>query len=163
MLSNQQMAMAGMPNAGGPVGGAPMMNAGSRSSQNIHHHLNSLNTYIYDYLIRQGFHDVARAMFKASKQSDNKMQLAVDDASIGRDVNGVDGTDSKEDVKRPADLPEPGNGVGRADNCFLEDWWCQFWDLHAGARNAATNPNISHYIKGNQVSKLLLQSRLGLY
>ncbi|MBE7180389.1 MAG: hypothetical protein INR71_04115 [Terriglobus roseus] len=156
MNHQQHMHMAAMAAGGGPVGGAQLMNAGARGggggmqpSQSL---LIKLNTYIYDYLIRHGFHDVARAMHKASKLSDNPMPILLGDGSspAGRDMNGVDGVDMKEEVKRPSDLPEPGNKIGAAENCFLEDWWCQFWDLHVGARGQG-NGALMTYINASQV------------
>lgn len=149
-MNNTQMAMAGMPNAGGPVGGMPMNNTGMRGGVALSQ-LTSLNTYIYDYLIRQGFHDVARAMLKAHRISETNMPLQLSSSSpSGRDANGVDGTDSKDDVKRPPDLPEPGNQIGSAESCFLEDWWCQFWDIHSGLR-ANGNGVMQQYLNQNRV------------
>ncbi|KAF2100860.1 hypothetical protein NA57DRAFT_74459 [Rhizodiscina lignyota] len=159
---NQQMNMAGMAGAGGPVGGgAQAANAMARGAINQNRvRLDMLNTYIYDYFIRQEQWDVARAMHKAAKTSDN-MPLSFADGKpspSGRDVNGVGDamdTDSK-DFKKPADLPD--SKFGPNDGCFLMDWWSQFWDLYDGQRQKGGQV-MNQYIQTNQNQQRMRQDQ----
>jgi hypothetical protein len=165
-MNPQQMGMAGMPNAGGPVGGTPLVNSGSNGgvpggagggASDLQYRQARLNTYIYDYFLRTKHYDIARLMHKASKLSGDKtLPLVLDDGSNpmpgSRDVNGVSDamdTDTK-DVK-PKDLPDPGHKIWESNNCFLDDWWAQFWDVFDAQRGRSAGGVISQFISANHV------------
>ncbi|ORY15705.1 hypothetical protein BCR34DRAFT_584878 [Clohesyomyces aquaticus] len=145
-MQNQQMAtMAGMNANAGPVdGGTPMMSNMQRPNPNGNQPRDdpriNLNTYIYDYFMRNKNFDQARAMLTG----DLKMNILPQTKSSpsGRKMNGVDPSDD------PADLPQPKLPEGQsADNSFLFDWWCQFWDIYRAARdkNGIKGPSHQYY------------------
>lgn len=146
MSQHAAMAMAGM---GGPVGA---INAGTPTSANVANantdpseYLKRLNTYIYDYFMRNHHYECARAMLNESlplgvqvKQSPNQRQPnggAVDDMDTGSKDNMPD---------RPKDLPLPE--LPATGGHFLEDWWFQFWDIFHSRRNQAGKPSTLTYI-----------------
>jgi len=131
-MQSQMAAMAGMnANVGGPVDGTPIMGNMPRPvrPQEVFDVREKLNTYIYDYFIRNGHPRLARTML----ESDIKMSLKPSSkpSPSGRNVNGIDGIDpDARDGLPEAQLPE-----GQlADNSFLLDWWAQFWDIYNAAR-----------------------------
>ncbi|XDG04661.1 hypothetical protein ABKA04_004276 [Annulohypoxylon sp. FPYF3050] len=153
--------MANMPMPGGPVGGpTPMMNS-ALTGQQVQSQGNNrtvLNTYIYDYFLREGMYDCARAMLK----SEQTLNVIKDSPGRRRDENGnilnngvgddpMD-TDSKDDIdtKRPTDLPPPNVPQG-ADNCFLYEWFCLFWDMLMAQRNKpGISPPVNAYVQHTQ-------------
>ncbi|KAI5860866.1 hypothetical protein GGS23DRAFT_214558 [Durotheca rogersii] len=155
------ITMTSMPMAGGPVGGpSPMMNS-TLAAQQVQSQGNNrtvLNTYIYDYFLREGMYDCARAMLK----SEQTLNVIKDSPGRRRDENGAvlgNGvgddpmdTDSKDDIdaKRPPDLPPPNVPTG-ADNCFLYEWFCLFWDMLMAQRHKpGISPPVSQYVNHTQ-------------
>jgi hypothetical protein len=155
MSQQHQMAMGGM---GGPVGGPPQpANAGtptnSANAYSADAVIKKLNTSIYEYLLCNGHYEVARAFCKdlpieeSIKQSPGQRNQA----------NGADGNmdiDSKEHInisKRPTDLPAPHTMSGE-DGPFLQDWWCQFWDLYHGNRQRG-KPTVLNYVGQQRVAQ----------
>ena len=134
-MNQQHMNMAGMNAAGGPVGGAPMMANGPAVMTPQDNKL-LLNTYIYDYFLKNHHYDLARAIISSDIPINSKQE-----SPNRRDVNGVaDGmdADNKDDVdKRPLDLPAASipDSANSAENSFLLDWWGQFWDVFSAHRN----------------------------
>ena len=132
-MQNQQMAaMAGM-NAqmGGPVEGTPVM--GNMPHPTAENPRNLMNTYIYDYFLRNNHFRLARCMI----DSDIKVNLdhSTKRSPGSRNVNGVDGMDPEE-----KDLPLPALPSEQCvENSFLMDWWCQFWDIYGAARERNRN------------------------
>lgn len=143
MSQPQQMNMGGMGGMGGPVGGAPSQqqqqqgagtptNGGAVNANDSADTVKRLNTYIYDYFLRNQHYDIARAMhqsgtmelFTQMKQSPNQRQ---------NQPNGIDDMDTD----RPKDLPEPG--LQNTEGPFLQDWWFQFWDIYNSRRNLTPN------------------------
>lgn len=131
-----------MPNmnhaAGGPVGGGvPMMHNATTSNPPESNESMKIrfNTYIYDYFLKHGFYESARALVR-----DEKFQISTTTntkQSPGRQVNGVDDmdTDSKDDVRIPDDLPRPSlGGPDPSGNSFLFDWYCLFSDVFQAQR-----------------------------
>ncbi|EOD49654.1 putative camp-dependent protein kinase pathway protein [Neofusicoccum parvum UCRNP2] len=124
--------MAAMQQQGGPVGGTPLMQAsGARGSNDPQ---TMLNTYIYDYFLKNHQWDLARQV---------KEMLVINTGAApkpspgGRNVNGVDDmdTDSKDEMhKRPDDLPPAAVPSDPSENSFLFDWWTQFWDIFNAQR-----------------------------
>ncbi|KAI1331675.1 hypothetical protein F5Y16DRAFT_422160 [Xylariaceae sp. FL0255] len=166
-----------MPMAGGPVGGGPMpmmannalvAGQGQRAPVPENNRAN-LNTYIYDYFIREGMYECARALLNSEQA------LNVHKNSPRRDENGVGDdpmdTDSKDDVdqKRPSDLPAPNVPDG-GDQCFLYEWFCLFWDMLSAQRNkGGVSPNVSQYVAHTQQQSRMQRShqndllRQGMY
>ena len=154
-MQNPQMAgMAGMNVAQGPPDGTPIMGNGQRRPQpnGPVEPRDQLNTYIYDYFLRNGHHRIARTMIDCGLNlSLNHQQKS---SPSGRNVNGVDGTeDSKDDLPTPK-IP-PGHS---ADNSFLVDWWVQFWDIWGAARKNNPKNVPLQYITHARVS--LPESRI---
>jgi len=134
-MQNQQMAqMAAMNVNGGPPDGTPIMG----NISNTKRPSEQLNTYIYDYFLRNGHFQAARAML----ESDLKLSTGpAQKYSPKNRPNGVDSMDAGDELPTPL-LPQ--NQM--ADNSFLMDWWVQFWDIFQATRNRAqTGPT-----KGNQ-------------
>ena len=172
MAMNPNVGMANMNPMGGAVGGAPMpmMNngvvnpqaaaaanaSGAGRQQASEQHRLSLNTYIYEYFLRQGLYDCARAMV------DSEVPLAVSKDERRRDDNGnvVNGTgdsmdtDSKDDFDRkiPEDLPTPNLAMSPTDSSFLFEWFSLFWDIFHAQRNKGSNGSINQYVQHTQVS-----------
>lgn len=145
-----QMNMAGMnPAQGGPVGGGMMMmnngapatppNSNTQDEMKVR-----LNTYIYDYFLNFGYHDLARALWRDEKFSINVVKQSPGDRKDGG-VNGVDensmDTDSKDDLIIPDDLPKPQvpPDSSCAGSAFLFDWFCLFNDVFKAQRSRKPN------------------------
>lgn len=113
-----------------------------------------LNTYIYDYLLKEGMYDVARAMLSSEHHSnvmtkDNRPRGA---NGLGNGVgdDAMD-TDSKDDMdKRPDDLPAAN--VPPSDSCFLYEWFALFWDVLHAHRKPGGNTQVNQYIHHTQVT-----------
>lgn len=145
--------MAVMNAAGGAVGPVPVMNQGPGRTHFENDMQKRLNTYIYDYLCKMEKFDLARSF-------QQQCEINVKSPSPGRGVNGVDDamdTDSKDSVKRPADLPLPDMPAYSGDNstCFLYDWWCQFWDVFMAKRSKSQGTATVAYLHQTYVSEHL--------
>lgn len=133
-MQNQQMAMAGMnANVGGPVDGTPVMgNMPRPANKDAMDPRNLMNTYIYDYFIRNKHYGLAKSMV----ESEIPINLQGGKPSPnGRNVNGVDAMDENERNSLPDPVLPPGQ---RVDNSFLMDWWLQFWDIYSANRGRPT-------------------------
>ena len=158
-MNNVNMAnMAAM----GPAVATPLMmnNGGAmpqgtpRPVQPNDNNRTQLNTFIYEYFVRHGMYDCARAILACDMPP--KVQLPKDGSGGRRDENGnlVAGnagddamdTDSKDDVdsKRPEDIPQP------MDNCFLYEWFCIFWDMANAQKGKGNNAQINQYVQHSQ-------------
>lgn len=162
-----QMNVAGMnPGVGGPVGGGiPMANNGSMLHRNEgtpnnapEMMMSTLNTYIYDYFLKRGYHDCARALVK-----DDSIKLNTEPpikSSPGQrregEVNGVDNdammTDSKDNdkMKIPDDLPRPAV-TSENHQSFLLEWFSLFWEFFWSQRKKGNNPDVKQYLQNTQV------------
>jgi hypothetical protein len=165
--------MANMSPMGGPVGGAPvpMMNNGNINPQAANAaNVGNLggaprgqgppadqraifNTYIYEYFIRSGMFDCARALLNA------EVPVLVERESAGRrrdeNGNGVDDpmdTDSKEDLdpKLPDNLPAPKLPSGPSES-FLYEWFSIFLDIYNANRGKGSNGVANQYVAHAQV------------
>jgi hypothetical protein len=102
---------------------------------------NRLNTYIYDYFLKSGYIDCARALIhndipiKTVGPNKTSPGNRRDDNINGIDDNAMD-TDSKDDLapKWPDDLPRPDLPSDCPANAFLFDWFCLFWDIFQAQR-----------------------------
>ena len=150
--------MGGMNAMGGPVGGGmPAMNNGAAPGARQampNDNRSQLNTYIYEYFLRNGMYDCARSLLN----SDQPMNLMKDSPGRRRDDNGSNGgddggEDSKDDIdsKRPEDLPAPNLPKDTPESCFLYEWWCLFWDMFNAQRGKGEGRNILQYVTHTQV------------
>jgi hypothetical protein len=144
-MQNQQMAQMAQMNANGSVNGTPVMgNMAHPKRMGGPDHKDPkemLNTYIYDYFLRNRHHNLARAML------DCDLKLSTEKQSPNK-ANGAS------DIDMPDDMPLPSMPAGQvADNSFLLDWWVQFWDIFAAAaRVPGGGPkNAVQYINHNRV------------
>ncbi|KAJ5128401.1 Transcriptional activator somA [Penicillium atrosanguineum] len=149
------MNVAGMnPGVGGPVGGVPMMNNGSTAPRNDGNlMITNLNTYIYDYFLKRGYHECARALVQ-----DESIKINTDNGpktSPGSGVNGIDGdsmmTDGKdgEKIKIPEDLPRP-NLPNESNSSFLLDWFSLFWEFFWAQRRKGSQHDVRNYLQHTQ-------------
>jgi hypothetical protein len=160
------MSMTGMTPVGGPVGGMPTMNNGAVSVARTQQHDMSranLNTYIYEYFLKNELYAAARAVLNSNIQlhlvpGSSKTSPARRRDENGNVVgNGVDGesmdTDSKDDIdsKRPDDLPAPKVPSDCPQGCFLSDWWSVFWDIYGAHRGRDTRGSAAQYVQHTQV------------
>jgi hypothetical protein len=151
--------MGGMSAIGGPVGGAMPMNAGAGGRPpmqvNDNQQRSQLNTYIYEYFLRNGMYDCARSLLnseqpiKTIKESPGRRR---DDNGNAAGDEGADG-DSKDDLdsKRPDDLPAPDVPRECPESCFLYEWWCLFWDMFNAQRGKGEGRNVLQYVAHTQV------------
>lgn len=150
--------MGGMNAMGGPVGGGmPMgMNNGAaavRQPMSNDNQRSQLNTYIYEYFLRNEMYDCARSLLN----SDQPMNVLKDSPGRRRENGaGDEGGDgeSKDDVdsKRPSDLPDPNLPKECPESCFLYEWWCLFWDMFNAQRGKGEHRNVLQYVHHTQVS-----------
>ncbi len=156
---------------GGPVGGGiPVMNNGApgggiRQPMPVNDNQRSqLNTYIYEYFLRNDMYDCARSLLN----SNQPMKVIKDSPGRRRDDNGSNGAgdeggdgDSKDDIdsKRPEDLPAPDVPRECPESCFLYEWWCLFWDMFNAQRGKGDSRNVMQYVNHTQVPSLIPFSR----
>lgn len=162
--------MSNMGPMGGPVGGPPMMmNNGAviapqggapKPTQVNDSNRTLLNTYIYEYFLRYGMYDCARAILN----SDSQVKVQKDSPGGRRDENGnllgngvgddAMDTDSKDDMdqKRPTDLPDPQVPTPLPDSCFLYEWFCLFWDMLNAQKGKGSSGQVNQYVSHTQVS-----------
>jgi hypothetical protein len=161
--------LANMNAMGGPVGGAPMamaMNNGTMPGQQRIEMSTSrtvLNTYIYDYFLREGMYECARGMLGSDQPINVMKESPGRRGEENRDAmgNGVGDdpmdTDRKDDIdsKRPSDLPAP-NLPATSDSCFLLDWFALFWDMMRAhqQKTGISNPQVVQYMNHTQVRPL---------
>lgn len=121
-----------------------------------------LNTYIYDYFMKEEQLELAKALLEKSNLQVNT-QPPIKTSPGRRDANGVDDdNDSKDEVKkRLAEMPipkVPGNCPGDA---FLYDWWCIFWDIWGASRQKTKSAtNAGRYLDHTQVGSTVFPSRI---
>lgn len=164
------MATMNPTNVGGPVGGGMMMmNNGSPAVSGAMNSNDggvrmSLNTVIFDYLLKHGHYEVARGLV-----NDNKFEMKTEQkSSPGRrkdgDMNGDagDGMDTGFKDDAPEDLPRPANWDGTQTSGFLLEWFGIFYDLlqahrlnNKGLNGANMNMTpASTYLQHEKVSRL---------
>ena len=126
-------AMNGMPTAN--AGGMPMMNNGlngtaPKTDERENSYKLRLNTYIYDYYLKNEQWDLARALrdcptfpIDTAKSSPGRRANGVDDGSMDKDIK------EEVDSKRPADLPPAKHSDAFENSSFLLEWFSLFWDM----------------------------------
>ncbi|KAI4731629.1 hypothetical protein E4T49_00380 [Aureobasidium sp. EXF-10728] len=116
-----------------------------------------LNTYIYDYFLKHGNHEVARAILKTVD-----LDLDPHQSPDRKDINGVSDsmdTDSKDNNKKPDDLPSP-NVPAASDGSFLYDWWHQFWECFNAQHGRGNNTQTAKYLSNVQARMANERQRL---
>lgn len=96
-----------------------------------------LNTYIYDYFLKNEQYDLAR-MLHNSTMPLNTAKGGGSRRPNGLDENSMD-TDSKDDIdtKKPHDLPRPSEvPTLTGENSFLLDWFTLFWEIFWAPRQS---------------------------
>ncbi|KAK0267679.1 hypothetical protein LTS16_021379 [Friedmanniomyces endolithicus] len=152
-MSQQQQQQQQMNMAGGPVGGGgggppsqqqAQMAAGTPSSGDGNGNAKKrLNTVIYDYLLRNNLHEVARGFLKHMdieidvKKSPNSRGQPNGVADDGMDLGIAELKDLPDDLPMPAQL---------GDGPFLLDWWCQFWEIYTGYLGKGGKSQVLSYI-----------------
>lgn len=143
-------AMGGMNMAGGP--GAPMPNStGTPGSVPLTQKdiRTKFHTFIYDYFLKTQRYELARGIM-----SQMEIETSAPKSSPKRkEVNGINDSadsDSKDDVKKPDDLPL-ASVPAPTDSPFLWDWFCQFWDLYEAQRSKGTAAS-RNFLLGAQVT-----------
>jgi hypothetical protein len=145
--------MAGMnPMGGGPVGGGmPMMNngAGARPpmAADTAGQRAQLNTYIYEYFLKNNMYDCARSLMA----SDQPINVHHKSSPGQNGDDGGDGDSKNDDPKRPDDLPSPNLPSDCQDSCFLYEWWCLFWDMFNAQRGKGERQSVMSYVNHTQV------------
>ncbi|KAJ5481028.1 Transcriptional activator somA [Penicillium diatomitis] len=159
-----QMNLGMNPGVGGPVGGVPMMNNGSTAPRNDggmnmnnpEVMINNLNTYIYDYFLKRGYHDCARALVQDESIKINTDNGTKTSPGSRGDMNGIDGdsmmTDGKdgEKIKIPDDLPRPSLPNESLQSSFLLDWFSIFWDFFWAQRKRGNSNDVRQYLQHTQ-------------
>jgi len=110
-----------------------------------------LNTYIYDYFLRNDMFDLARLLYK-----DHEIDCLEKTSPLRKEAGAVpDAEDAQSDLaNKPADLPR-ANIPGAVNSSFLLDWWSQFWDCWSAARTYNNSPT-KQYLQHVQVCTILL-------
>lgn len=147
------------------MGGVPMMNNGSTAPRNDggmnmnnpEMMINNLNTYIYDYFLKRGYHDCARALVQDESIKINTDSGTKTSPGSRGDMNGIDGdsmmTDGKdgEKIKIPDDLPRPQLPNESLQSSFLLDWFSIFWDFFWAQRKRGNSNDVRQYLQHTQV------------
>lgn len=98
----------------------------------------SLNTHIYDYLLKNGHHEAARALNRDDKFDFQNGPKASPGRRKDGEMNGDGGEGLDMDVKDdvPDDIPRPRGWEGSQGNGFLYEWYSIFSDLFSAHRNS---------------------------
>lgn len=137
--------------------GSPAVSAGNNTQDNLRL---SLNTYIYEYLLKHGHYDIARTM-----ANDGRFEMKTGPKqSPGRrkdvEING-DGDmdmDGKDDI--PDDIPRPATWESGQGNGFLFEWYSIFQDLFLAHR---MNGNKMNGANMNPAAQYLLQHQVSCF
>lgn len=162
-----QMTMPGLQHQipAAPMNGNAMGIANHAGAATPHSNDNSteaiivqMNTCIYDYFIKNGHHQCARAMVKGDALPMNVLNDRRDGEANGVDGDSTD-ADGKDNLKSlPEDLPRPNPnkiiGGGDSSESFLLEWFMLFWELFGAQRKKAKIPESQMYINQTQVSLL---------
>ncbi|KAK3653351.1 hypothetical protein LTR56_004555 [Elasticomyces elasticus] len=140
----QQMNMAGGPVGGGPPSQQPQVGTPSSGDGSGLNAIKRLNTAIYDYLLRNSLYDVARGFVKQMEIEEGvKKSPTQRGQPNGVSDDGMDVDQVAEIRNRPEDLPLP---LQLGDGPFLQDWWCQFWEIYTGYRGKGGRNQVLGYI-----------------
>jgi len=157
------MSMAGVnpAAAGGPVGGGMMMmpdGSPAQSAMPSDQTRAMLNTYIYEYFLKIGMHDVARTLSQQPEKF--KIQVATKQSPGRRkdgEANGVEGdamdVDSKMDI--PDDLPRPAFSSSSPQGTgFLLEWFGIFFDIYHASRKGSAGPAQQYLMHAQNMQRM---------
>ncbi|KAK4223091.1 hypothetical protein QBC38DRAFT_59975 [Podospora fimiseda] len=121
-----------------------------------------LNTYIYEYFLRNEMWDCARAILESGSQLNVKKE-SPGRGSMGNGINddAMD-TDSKDalDHKRPDGLPEPNMPGCVSESCFLYEWFSLFWSMFSHQKGSGPlQQQVSQYVQHTQQQSRLKQEQ----
>lgn len=126
--------MAAMNANNGPVDGTPIMGNMAHPKRIPTDPREQLNTYIYDYFLRNKHYQAARAMLDSPEMKMSTGQPHK--PSPNTRPNGADSMNQDDDFPAPQ---LPANQM--ADNSFLLDWWVQFWDIYQATKARGGGPS----------------------
>jgi len=142
-----------MDGAGAIMAGSSAIKEEAMGRSTTNHSKLTLDTYIYDYFLRKGQRDIAKAMLDSdltgltttSKTIDRQEPRAIDDST--------DADLKAEMQKRVEGLPAAAVNETHPGEAFLMDWWLLFWDLWSATRpaNKGNNGPVSQYLAHTQV------------
>lgn len=158
---------------GGPPVGMNMNNGAGPRGPPSSNDKSLLNTYIYDYFLKNEMFECARSLYSEAdlqtlpnSRRNSPSRRAQKHDSDGNTVNGIDenamdtgegpSQRKNEDLddaakQRGHDLPLPKVPADCPQGSFLFDWWCLFWDIF-GARNGnVKSVNAAAYVAQTQV------------
>ncbi|KAF3359401.1 hypothetical protein VDGD_05618 [Verticillium dahliae] len=159
MMNNGVVPPQAVPGPGPGPGPRPVL-APTESQRTL------LNTYIYEYFIRNNMYDCARALLG----SDAQVNVHKDSPNRRRDENGnvlgnglgddpMD-TDSKDDMDKLSDnLPAPKLPMPASETSFLYEWFCLFWDIFHAQRAKGGNGPVNQYVSHTQQQSRLRQNQ----
>ncbi|KAF8474300.1 hypothetical protein BDZ91DRAFT_355188 [Kalaharituber pfeilii] len=166
----------GMPGMQVPLAVPNMHNGQGMSQMN---EKSNLNTYIYDYFLKNHMYDCAQAILRegdvhtnGSRRTSPSRRPQKHDADGSVMTNGMDETMESADGSAPRktedgedskpEFPLPSVLRDCPQGCFLFDWWCLFWDIfgirtgHKGSAQAAQYLTNTQRIRQQQ-EQLMLQ------
>lgn len=111
-----------------------------------------LNTYIYDYFLKRGYYDCARALL-----NDPNFPKEVSSSPTSNGNNQRDSSNSESDSshERPGDdLPRANLSDAHQNSSFLFDWFNLFMDIFLAQRNRSKSPDATHYVQFTDVRSL---------
>lgn len=133
-----------------------------------------LNTYIYDYLLKQSYGEAAKALKGETEIPTIAEQEARNRAENSEAAEGTLGTalDGKSKVQGKQSHT---NGADRSSSAspktdhrtlqsadveinleggFLAEWWTMFWDMFAARQGRPSSNSAANFIAHNQVSPM---------
>lgn len=113
-----------------------------------------LNTCIYDYFLKRGHFDIARALLQDDSvklTTQQHVKTSPGQANgVDNDTAMIDGKDG-EKLKIPDDLPAAGVPMD-SQQSFLFDWFSVFWDIFLASRKKSNNSTVNQFITQVRVS-----------
>ncbi|KAL8692258.1 MAG: hypothetical protein Q9218_002674 [Villophora microphyllina] len=147
----------------GAGGGMPMMNSGANGAtprlgneeEQETEYESRLNTYIYDYFVKNQRYDCAKAMLSGN------MPLRTVSKRRSDDVNGNMHADNKDDLdsKIPDDLPLAQIPADTGTS-FLMEWFGLFWDVFwASKKSGRASAEAMQYVARTQHESRMRQEQ----
>lgn len=147
MNMNMNMGMGGAP-GGMDAAAGPAIHPSERKL---------LNTYIYDYFLKNDMLDCAKTLLKSTQPSELTLQDPKDRPKSENQMNGVDddamdtGDGSRaemaDNAKSTSDLPKP-HVPTTTTGSFLFEWWCCFMDIYfARMKNGQATAAAQAYVQ----------------
>lgn len=131
-----------------------------------------LNTYIYDYLLKQSYGDTARRFKEeggvallSAKEAENRKEAGphaegsltaqLDHAARAdsEKTNGTAGRHSPKETGGPAVELPPADVPVNVEGGFLAEWWVIFWDMFSARQGRPSTANATTFMAHNQVCR----------